>query len=337
MIVMIFKKYWCLLLGMVSLTGCELSSSPPDVSNIPIRWEVQRFERDLFQVDTLQIDKALDRLAARYPGFTQDFLYNILGSRPEQVAKDLPGFMKSYKEWYQQIPSDRQLEPQFQLVKEGCAYFNYYFPAYILPKRLITFIGPVNSFGNILTNDALAVGLQVYMGKDYGWFGSTEGQQLYPPYISRRFEPAYLPVNCMKNLIDDLYPDQSQAQPLVEQMIESGKRVFLLQALLPKVADTLITGYTGAQLRACYASEQGIWSFFVQNDLLFSKDITQVRDYLGDAPGTPALGDGAPGNIGQFCGWQIVKKWMKNNKETTMVDLMKTPASKIFQEAKYKP
>ncbi len=334
---MIFKKYWCLLLGMVSLTGCELSSSPPDVSNIPIRWEVQRFERDLFQVDTLQIDKALDRLAARYPGFTQDFLYNILGSRPEQVAKDLPGFMKSYKEWYQQIPSDRQLEPQFQLVKEGCAYFNYYFPAYILPKRLITFIGPVNSFGNILTNDALAVGLQVYMGKDYGWFGSTEGQQLYPPYISRRFEPAYLPVNCMKNLIDDLYPDQSQAQPLVEQMIESGKRVFLLQALLPKVADTLITGYTGAQLRACYASEQGIWSFFVQNDLLFSKDITQVRDYLGDAPGTPALGDGAPGNIGQFCGWQIVKKWMKNNKETTMVDLMKTPASKIFQEAKYKP
>ncbi len=334
---MIFKKYWCLLLGMVSLTGCELSSSPPDVSNIPIRWEVQRFERDLFQVDTLQIDKALDRLAARYPGFTQDFLYNILGSRPEQVAKDLPGFMKSYKEWYQQIPSDRQLEPQFQLVKEGCAYFNYYFPAYILPKRLITFIGPVNSFGNILTNDALAVGLQVYMGKDYGWYGSTEGQQLYPPYISRRFEPAYLPVNCMKNLIDDLYPDQSQAQPLVEQMIESGKRVFLLQALLPKVADTLITGYTGAQLRACYASEQGIWSFFVQNDLLFSKDITQVRDYLGDAPGTPALGDGAPGNIGQFCGWQIVKKWMKNNKETTMVDLMKTPASKIFQEAKYKP
>lgn len=334
---MISKKLGCLVLAAAVLSGCELTSSPPDVTDIRIPWEVQRFERDLFQVDTLQLDKALDQLAARHPGFTQDFLYNILGSRPEQVAKDLPGFMKSYHEWYQQIPADRLLEPQFELVRQGCAYFKHYFPAYVLPKRLITFIGPVNSFGNILTKDALAVGLQVYMGKDYGWYGSTEGQQLYPPYISRRFEPAYIPVNCMKNLIDDLTPDQSQGQPLVEQMVEAGKRVYLLQALLPKVADSLITGYTGAQLKACYASEQGIWSFFIQNDLLFSKDITQVRDYLGDAPGTPALGEGAPGNIGQFCGWQIVKKWMKNNPETTMVELMKMPPSKIFQEAKYKP
>jgi uncharacterized protein YjaZ len=103
------------------------------------------------------------------------------------------------------------------------------------------------------------------------------------------------------------------------------------------VSDTLITGYTAAQLRACYAGEQGIWSFFIQNDLLFSKEIQQVRDYLGESPGTPVLGDWAPGNLGQFCGWQIVKKWMQKNRGTSIVQMMQTPASKIFQEAKYKP
>lgn len=325
------------LLWILLMAGCTSMPSAPDVSAIRFPWKVQRFEQQFFSLDTLQLDTALHRLTADYPGFTQDFLYNILGSTPEQVPQDLPHFIRSYRDWLSRIPADKELQPQFERVKQGCAYFKYYFPAYPLPRRLITFIGPVNSYGNILTPDALAVGLQVYMGKDFAWYNSPEGQQLYPPYISRRFEPAYIPVNCMRNLIDDLFPESSQGQPLVEQMVEAGKRLYLMQALLPGVADTLITGYTGAQLRACYASEQGIWSFFVQNDFLYTREVTQVRDYLGDSPGTPALGDQAPGNIGQFCGWQIVKKWMKKNEAITLEQLMKTPATTIFQQAKYKP
>lgn len=336
---MLFMRITKKLLPFISwmvLVGCS-SAPPPDISGIQFPWTVQRFERDLFAIDTLHLDTRLDQLTAQYPGFTQDFLYNILGSRPESVAKDLPTFIRSYRDWQRQIPGDLILEPQFQKVRQGCAYFKHYFPEYTLPKRLITFVGPVNSYGNILTNEALAVGLQIYMGKDFAWYASAEGQQMYPPYLSRRFDPAYIPVNCMKNLVDDLFPDQSQGQPLVEQMIESGKRVYLLQALLPKVPDTLITGYSAAQLRACYAGEQGIWSFFIQNDLLFSKEIQQVRDYLGESPGTPVLGDWAPGNLGQFCGWQIVKEWMQKNQGTSMIQMMQTPASRIFQEAKYKP
>ena len=320
--------FWC---------GCSTKPPVPDVSGIRFPWAVQRFERDLFAIDTLQLDSSLQRLTRQYPGFTQDFLYNILGTTPERVPQELPRFIQSYQDWSKQVPADQLLEPQLKLVKQGCAYFKYYFPTYTLPKKLITFIGPVNGFGNILTPDALAVGLQVYMGKDFPWYRSAEVQQLYPPYISRRFEPAYLPVNCMKNLIDDLYPDRAQGQPLVEQMVESGKRVYLLQMLLPTVADTLITGYTAAQLKACIASELGIWSFFVLNDLLFSKEVSLVRDYLGEAPGTPALGEQAPGNIGQFCGWRIVRQWMKKNAQLTPAQLLRTPAATIFQEAKYKP
>ena len=205
--------FWC---------GCSTKPPVPDVSGIRFPWAVQRFERDLFAIDTLQLDSSLQRLTRQYPGFTQDFLYNILGTTPDRVPQELPRFIQSYQDWSKQVPADQLLEPQLKLVKQGCAYFKYYFPTYTLPKKLITFIGPVNGFGNILTPDALAVGLQVYMGKDFPWYRSAEVQQLYPPYISRRFEPAYLPVNCMKNLIDDLYPDRAQGQPLVEQMVESG-------------------------------------------------------------------------------------------------------------------
>lgn len=319
------------------LMGCTQSRKAPDVSDIQIPWEVQRFEQDLFSLDTVRLNGSLEALNKKYPGFTQDFLYNILGTTPEKALNDLPLFLRSYRNWLTATKSDKELSPYFDQVREGCTYVHYYFPKYPLPKKLITFIGPVNGYGNVLTADALAVGVQFYMGKDFAWYSSSEGQQLYPPFLSRRFEPAYMPVNCMKNIIDDLFPNKSQGRPLVEQMVESGKRVCLLEYFLPKLSDTLLTGYTGAQLTACRASEKGIWSFFVQNDMLFSTDPSFTRDYLNEGPGTPALGEQAPGNIGQFCGWQIVKKWLGKQKDISPEQLMKTPAATIFQEAKYKP
>jgi hypothetical protein len=322
---------------IVMILGCAQSPKAPDVSDSQIPWEVQRFEQDLFSLDTLRLEGALDALNKKYPGFTQDFLYNILGTTPEKAVTDLPLFLRSYRNWLAAVQSEKEWKPYFEQVREGCKYVHYYFPTYPLPKKLITFIGPVNSYGNVLTADALAVGLQFYMGKDFAWYGSSEGQQLYPPFLSRRFEPAYMPVNCMKNLVDDIFPNKSQGRPLVEQMVESGKRVCLLEFFLPKLADTLLTGYTLQQLAACRASEKGIWSFFVQNEMLFSTDPSFTRDYLNEGPGTPALGEQAPGNIGQFCGWQIVKKWMEKQKDITPEQLMKTPAATIFQEAKYKP
>jgi hypothetical protein len=187
-----------------------------------------------------------------------------------------------------------------------------------LPTKLISFIGPINSYGNIITANALAVGLQLYMGGDYPLYLSEAGQQMYPRFISRRFDPAYIPVNCMKNIIDDMYPNSGMGLPLVEQMVESGKRMYVLDQLLPNMPDTLKTGYTAQQLEGSYESEKNIWSFFVQNDLLYKADPNLTRDYMSDGPNTPALGDASPGNIGQFVGMQIVAKWMEKNKNLAL-------------------
>lgn len=328
---------WLVGIFAICNVGCTSSPKAPDVSNLQIPWQVQRFEQDLFSMDTLRLDISLEQLNKKYPGFTQDFLYNILGTSPDKALVELPLFLRAYREWLGAAKSNKELAIYFDQVKGGCKYVHYYFPTYPLPRKLITFIGPVNGYGNVITSDALAVGLQFYMGKDFDWYASSEGQQMYPPFLSRRFEPAYIPVNCMKNIMDDLFPNKSQGRPLVEQMIESGKRVCLLEFFLPNLADTLLTGYSGAQLAACKASEKGIWSFFVQNDMLYSTDPSFTRDYLNEGPGTPALGEQAPGNIGQFCGWQIVKKWMEKQQDITPEKLMKIPAAAIFQEAKYKP
>ncbi len=330
-----YLLFTCLLIGFFS---CKAKKEIPDVSRIQISLEVERFEKDFFSLDTLQLNSSLQKLHQQHPGFTQDFLFNILGSTADSAVKDVPGFLRSYASMYREsIQKFSDFPKVVDQVKRGLQFVHYYYPNYPLPKKLITFIGPINSYGNIITPSSLAVGLQLYMGKNYPIYLSEQGQQLYPVFISKRFEPEYIPVNCIRNIIDDMYPDKSIGRPLIEQMVEAGKRIYLADSFLPELADTLKIGYTQQQLTGCYESEKNIWSFFVQNNLLYNSDANLTRDYMNDGPNTPALGEASPGNIGQFVGWQIVKKWMEKQKNLSLPDLMKTPPKQIFDEAKYKP
>lgn len=318
--------------------GCKSGKKAPDVSGVNVTLQTDRFEKDFFALDTLHLDASLNALNKKYPGFTQDFLFNILGSSPDSVARDVPSFIRTYHDMYLQSQEVfKDLDKQAAEVKHGLQYVHHYFPAYRLPVKLITFIGPINSYGNIIAANTLAVGLQLYMGRNYAMYQSDIGQQMYPLFISRRFEAAYIPVNCMKNIIDDMFPNSSMGKPLIEQMVEAGKRMYVLDHLLPSLPDSIKTGYTQQQLEGCYASEKNIWSFFLQNDLLFSTDPNMTRDYLTDGPNTQALGKESPGNIGQFVGTQIVAKWMDKNPSISLEVLMRTPPRKIFDESKYKP
>lgn len=336
------RRFRLSLLFVIITCSCG-DRNIPDVSGIKAPLQLQRFDKDFFSIDTNHTDQSLQQLHQKYPSFLQDFLFNILAlpSHPDSssvVVQQVESFIRSYQPL--KDSSDKiftSLQTTEKDIRRGLQFVKYYFPSYKLPTKLITFIGPINSYGNILTTDALAVGLQLYMGKNFSIYQSEAGQELYPAYISRRFEKEYIPVNCIKTIVDDIFPDNNAGRPLVEQMIQAGKRLYVLDHLLPQTADTLKTGYTEKQLDGVYANESTIWSFFVQNDLLYVTDPTITKDYMNDAPLTQAFGKESPGFIGQFCGWQIVKKWMAKNEKTSLAELLNTDPKIIFQQAKYKP
>lgn len=322
----------------VLLLSCNSAQKTPDISAIDVPLSTIRFEQSLFTMDTLRLDVSLQKLAGQVPFFTQDFLYNILATSPQTAVKDVPQFMRAYQSMYKQASTQfASIKTEEAAIKEGLKYVKYYFPAYKLPIKLITFIGPINSFGNIITIDALAIGLQMYLGKNDPIYVSEEGQSLYPIYVSRRFERSYMATNCMKNIMDDMFPLQDAGAPLCEQMVEAGKRLYFLKQVQPNTPDSIVTGYTAAQLEGCYKSEKDIWSFFVQNNLLFQKDPSLIGDYMTDGPKTAVFGDASPGFIGQFVGYQIVEAWLQKNKGLSLAKVMQTPAKIIFEQAKYKP
>ena len=322
----------------VLLLSCNSAQKKPDISAIDLPLTTIRYEQSFFGIDTLRLDASLQKLAGQEPLFTQDYLYNILGTTPQTAAKDVPQFINAYQSLFKQTGTKfASIKSEEAAIKEGLKFVKYYFPDYKLPTKLITFIGPINSFGNIITIDALAIGLQMYLGKNDPIYLSEEGQSLYPVYVSRRFEPSYMATNSIKNIRDDMFPLQDAGAPLCEQMVEAGKRLYFLKQVQPNTPDSIVTGYTAAQLEGCYKSEKDIWSFFVQNNLLYQKDPSLIGDYMTDGPNTAVFGDDSPGFIGQFVGYRIVEAWLQKNKALTLDKVMRTPAKIIFEQAKYKP
>jgi hypothetical protein len=99
----------------------------------------------------------------------------------------------------------------------------------------------------------------------------------------------------------------------------------------------LILGYTSPQLEGCKKNERLIWQYFVKNGLVFNNDPSLIKNYVGDSPNTPEFGEGAPGNISLFVGWQIVKQFIEKNEALSLTELMAMEPRKIFEESKYRP
>ncbi|MEO7959941.1 MAG: hypothetical protein ABIR19_00245 [Ginsengibacter sp.] len=323
------------------------------MSHIKVNIEMRSFEKDFFAIDTTDIANSVHSLLQQYPRFMPVYIENILGLKIDSlsVPKSSQGialrwFIRDYlpiKDSADKILQDFGDEKND--ITRGLQFVKYYFPAYHLPKYITTFIGPADasfqtSFGtqgDIITTEDLGIGLQLHLGKDFFLYQSAEGQELYPDYISQNFDPAHIPVNCMKNIVDDLYPENTTAKALIEQMVEQGKRLYLLTKFLPDADEHLLLNYNEKQLSDSYHNEAVIWDFFLNNELLNSSEQNIIKNYIGESPKTPEFGNDSPGNLGSFTGLQIVKKYMEKYPDTALQQLLKIDPRKIYTESKYKP
>ncbi|MEO6453385.1 MAG: hypothetical protein ABIN97_04900, partial [Ginsengibacter sp.] len=261
-------------------------------------------------------------------------------------AKAVKIFIKDYhplKDSSDKVFGD--FEKEAKEIKKGLQYAKYYFPRYKIPSKIITFIGPMDAFfqtsfgtvGDIITREGLGIGLQLHLGSNFSYYKTIPAQETYPEYISKTFAPEYIAVNCMKNIIDDMYDTKTIGKSLIEQMVEKGKRLYLLDKFLPGVPEYIKLSYKKNQLESCYKNEAVIWDFFLSNELLNTQEQNITKNYIGESPKTQELGEDAPGNLGSFSGWQIVKKYMAKNPHITLEKMMDTNEREVYTSAKYKP
>ena len=86
------------------LFSCSNQPPKPDVSGIPVKLDVLRFDQELFQLDTTDMPRAMQELQQKYPVFLRDFMENILGvpvnspEAPLVLQKFITDFRPVYRE-----------------------------------------------------------------------------------------------------------------------------------------------------------------------------------------------------------------------------------------------
>ena len=339
---MSMKKFLAPFIFVFLVIACTDNDKGPDVSNIKVEVPVERFDKDFFSLDTNNIAAGLQTLKQGHPDFYPDFMQQVLGvngSNTDTTTVEVSKFfIRGYAPIYQSLSKQYNDESWLKEdLQKAFQYVKYYFPNYKTSK-VILFVGPLDAPGVALTKSGIAIGLQQFGGKDLPAYQSREVQQLFPAYISRRFEPQYIVANCMKAVIEDIYSDKSTGSGLIVQMIEKGKQWWLLDKFLPSTPDSVKTGYTKQQLNWCKQHEGLIWTNIITSEKdLYTSDPQTLQNYLAESPFTQSIGPNSPGNIGQWIGWQIVKKFSEKNSSMSPEDVLKTDAKKILEQAKYKP
>ena len=346
-----------LLAILIFIASCSNENNKPDTSDIKVNVAIERFEADFFRIDTTDISKSLTTLNQKYPRFYPLFANEVLVlDRDHSIGADgrvqltdsgsrvIRYFYGGYRPIYDSMQLlYKNLDWLKNDLEESFRYVKYYYPSFTAPQVItfistFDFIGSTNSPGVVYTPKYLCIALQQFAGRNFSAYQDPVIQQIYPGYVSRRFDKVYMLPNCMKAVAADLHPDSSGASSLIEQMIEKGKQWWLVKHFIPDAPDSLITGYTKHQTEWCDDNEGNIWtSVLTGSSDLYTVNTETIQMYLGEAPTTMGMPEAAPGNIGQWVGWQIVKKFAEKNPSMKLQEVLATPARKIFQEAKYKP
>jgi hypothetical protein len=341
------KKTAVVFLVLVAIISCNNKTDAPDVSGIKMDIKLERFDRDFFSIDSNNVLPGLNQLNQKYPVLTNIFLQNILGLDSTATLSGVKRFLhlgQSINDTVKDV--FKNTDPVRKDFENAFRYVKYYFPEYKTPK-ITTVIGPIDAMAqssggytpDFLGPDFLGISLQFYLGKNFSVYSDPFFiDNVAPTYRSRRFSKEYITSDAMMLVVDDLFPDQSGGKALVDQMIEKGKQWYLLDKFLPTTPDSLKTGYTQDQLDWCKENEGLIWSYIVKNEDLHSLTPSVIKAYIGEAPFTQGFSQElSPGNIGQWIGWQIVKKFVSKNPGLKPAEIMNMNPAKILEEAKYKP
>jgi hypothetical protein len=206
------------------------------------------------------------------------------------------------------------------------------FPEFVPPKYVYSVVSGFTV--DILYLDSLMLlGLEHFM-PDTAHYETPQ----IPHYIRKRMRPNTLVPGVAKLLSDKFIRNDFSPEPaLVEDMIRWGKVLYFTKTMLPCLPDTLLFGYSAEVMEDVNKNAPLIYAHFVDKALFFNTDHLLRAKYVGERPSIPEIGDKCPGRIGQWMGYQIVRKWAEE-KDLSVAAVMKEPnAQKIFNEARWKP
>lgn len=343
------KKYTpiiltALILSCFSSCTCQQQKAPPKKEKVVKRSEIQvdiiRFEKDLFACNPNQLENELAGLDAKYPLFYKIFYNQVLNipatGNKEMQLQVMRDFLtkKAMRGLYDTV---QRHFADIDFLKEDLqtAFANYksYFPEKPTPK-VITCISEFSYSVFTATDSMLGISLDKYLGPGYIYYPAVFQEYTF---MIPTFDRKYMAIDCANVLGANIVPVPDDKSTLLDKMVAEGKILYFIQSLLPQKKENDIIKYTDKQWKWCEDNEQQIWAYFLEKNLLYDTQFEQFK-YVKEGPTTYGMPKESPGKVGAWLGWQIVQKYMEENPDTTLKELIAiTDGQKILMSSKYKP
>lgn len=319
---------------MISCGGTEKRPHyQADISGIKIEpVSIGRYEEVLFNLNPYALKDEIEPYIDRYYVFLGE---NIRTEQGRQQLFDYisdPQIRELYLDTKEVWPDVTFLEKE---LSEAFRYYHHHFPGEAIP-RVFTYISgldfqyPVKDY-----EDIIVIGLDMYLGKDYHLYPKVG----VPSYQTFGMQPAFVSIDVMK-LLGERKLQEMAAMPerFLDYMIYEGKILYFLDCMLPQHPDTLKMTYDQGQLKWLEANMGRAWSYFLENEMLYSSDRQIIIKFLGDAPFTAPFSRNAPPRTAAYIGWQIVRKYMERNQVKGLAGLFKeNDAQKILNQSGFRP
>jgi len=174
--------------------------------------------------------------------------------------------------------------------------------------------------------------MDMYLGKDYKYY-----PELYPKYLYDKFSPEYLTANSMKALATENFRIESHDNKMLSQMISNGMVLYFTDLVMPDAEDYKKIGYNPEDIHWCFVNEPEIWKFLIDHDLLYTVDTEKQKLYVAPGPSSSGMPKDAPGNVGTWVGWQIVRAYAKKHPDFSFEELLQKDPQTILTQSGYKP
>lgn len=295
---------------------------------------VKRYEQALFALDLQNLTVGIESLYGKFP---ENLIAENSWKNPDMVnaLKDYltdPVIKSIYGETEAQYPDMKDIE---QSLEEAFRHYLVHFPDSRVPGFYTLISGLDFSMPSVFgyQNDFF-INLDMYLGHDYKYYAYAG----MPKFISSRCERKYMAIDCfLKGLVYRHLPDKTLLTVL-DNMIYEGKKIYFTHIMFPDVDEQTLLGYADDKYRWAVEHEAQVWQYFVEKDILYSKDEDKVRKMVDETPFIPEFGNASPGRIGIFIGYHIVQNYMRNHPGETLAKLMQnTDSQHILNEAYYKP
>jgi len=335
------RQIYCFFL-IIGLFSCGRTERV-DVSHIDVDISIERFDRALDSLTPTNIIAKNREWLQHYGFFYADYMQYMLEAGNPLDSVQLASVLKTVvatEDFSALKTSVYETFPDMRVQEAGLTdafkHLKYHFPSIDIPRIIAFFSG--FAVQTPIGEGYIGIGLDMFLGADSKFYPALRGS--IPQYLSQRFTPENILPRVVESYVrEDLYPQDALDVSLLQHMVYHGKVLYVMEQVMPDVADSLMIGYTTDQWKWANHFERDIWAWFLQENLLYEADYNRIQKYLGEAPFTPELGEqneSAP-KLGVFIGWKMVQAYMERNPGLSIAALLATKdAQKILVGSRYR-